>query len=430
MKIYNLITIHKIQYIQSIQYIQRIHNKGIMSNVSILGNNEYKHVMLWRYDNERDSRNKLYPLPKERDNAFADIEVFMERLTELNKILDDIGHYKKNDTKHDCLLCDKKNVYKKRYVLNGWIWEDSIIHYMKVHYIEPPVEFKKFVYKHAFDYVEKLVNGSCKSKQSRVNLYKNVLVGNLCKTVSANKKKITLNRIQRNRKQYAVIERNQLLILDALMINGGNVKKYVDPYDKSIKRYSEHAGVLDFEDGVVDKIVVFGSTNRVDDGDDEIFMPQDTDDFIEHEYIFHTHPPTPKPGGRAEEGLLYEFPSIGDILHFIYNYSDGNVIGSLVIAPEGMYNIRKLINDGEEIDVNFNSLNREYNKRMFKLNDIGIDKYGTDFTREEFYSEISQDLKIINGLKKVLEKHGVTYDFYPRIKDGTTWIIDTAFLEM
>ena len=40
-----------------------------------------------------------------------------------------------------------------------------------------------------------------------------------------------------------------------------------------------------------------------------------------YQYLFHTHPPTPKPGGRAGEGIVYEFPSIGDILHFIDHFN-------------------------------------------------------------------------------------------------------------
>ena len=65
-----------------------------------------------------------------------------------------------------------------------------------------------------------------------------------------------------------------------------------------------------------------GNTNRVDKGDSEIYMPNNVDDMYNYEYMFHTHPPTPKPGGRADVGIMYELPSIGDLLHFIDDNSE------------------------------------------------------------------------------------------------------------
>ena len=56
--------------------------------------------------------------------------------------------------------------------------------------------------------------------------------------------------------------------------------------------------------------------------------------------MFHTHPPTPFPGSRVVDGILYEFPSISDIYHFADHFNAGETQGSLIIAPEGMYIIR------------------------------------------------------------------------------------------
>ena len=69
-------------------------------------------------------------------------------------------------------------------------------------------------------------------------------------------------------------------------------------------------------------------------------MPNNVEDMFNYEYIFHTHPPTPRPGGRVNVGIVYELPSIGDVLHFIDHFNDGKISGSIVITSEGIYNIR------------------------------------------------------------------------------------------
>lgn len=418
------------------------------------GNVNLKNEMMWRYKSERDSNNKLYPKPKERINSFADKEKLIELIQNINNVLDMYGQYHLLKEKKDCLICNKRNVYTKKYFLSNWMWEDSIIHYIKVHNIEPSVDFKDFIYNDALDTIQDFVQRKiktcstcsktnkrkskkskkrgrgCKSNNNR-SKYKDVLLGRVtCKDITSKQNKMVLSRVMESNRDYVRIERNQLLILDALMINGGLVKKYTDPRNKHVKRYSEHAGALDINQRHIDKIIVYGSTNRVVDGDDEIFLPNDSDDIEGFEYIFHTHPPTPKPGGRVDIGILYEHPSIGDILHFIDNYNDGDIIGSLVMTPEGLYNIRKIVNDRKDINIDDSDLHREYSRVLKRVNRIAIEKYGEDFTKDEYYSEIAQDIKLINTPNKVLEKYNVTVDFYPRIKDGSAWVIDTVFLEM
>ena len=99
--------------------------------------------------------------------------------------------------------------------------------------------------------------------------------------------------------------------------------------------------LLDFNNSGLEKIIISGNTSRVDANDDVIFLPKNMIDAFDYEYIFHTHPPTPKQGARANVGILYEFPSISDLFHFMDHYNEGKTQGSIVIAPEGMYIIRK-----------------------------------------------------------------------------------------
>src|SRR5207253_201429 len=152
-------------------------------------------------------------------------------------------------------------------------------------------------------------------------------------------------------------------------------------------------------------------------------------EMFDYEYIFHTHPPTPKPGGRAVDGILYEVPSVGDIYHFIDHHNDGNVIGSLVVTAEGLYNIRKASSGPNNIKINDDDLYRGYQRTFNKIQKAAIDKYGINFNTERFYKTISQDTNFINVLNSTLNKFDIQIDYYPRKQntDGK-WIIDTVFL--
>ena len=80
-------------------------------------------------------------------------------------------------------------------------------------------------------------------------------------------------------------------------MNSGGSKKYLDSHGHL--RFSEHSGLIDFTKTQVDKIIISGKTNREDDDDTYILLPQNMTDALDYEYIFHTHPPTPFPGARA-----------------------------------------------------------------------------------------------------------------------------------
>jgi hypothetical protein len=67
---------------------------------------------------------------------------------------------------------------------------------------------------------------------------------------------------------------------------------------------------------------------------------------------------------------------------------------------------------------------------MILMKIIIMKKYGTGFTKNEFYSEIAQDMLLIHidKLNTVFNKYEINIDFYPRKKDGDFWCIDTVFL--
>ena len=274
-------------------------------------------------------------------------------------------------------------------------------HYISVHNIQPSEEFVDLIFRTRFD---PLVLSRTPSKR-----IKGVV-------------------IEKENKKYLKITRNQMFIIDALMKHG-SYKHYVDKFNKNIFRYSEHAGVIDFDSIGVEKIIVSGKTTRIDKGDEDIFQPRGMVDMYDYEYIFHTHPATPKPGGRVNLGILYEFPSISDLFHFMDHYNQGTTQGSLVIAPEGLYVIKKVEDKLGKININeddfFNKAKRIYNT----VQNDAIKKYGTKFSYNEFYTKIAPDKYYINRINNVINKFDMHIEYYYRVKDKMgRWVIDTVYL--
>jgi len=364
-------------------------------NTIIKNNKELIFICSWvdKDDKTKDSKNKKFPIAEEGTEWLYSDE-FIKKIILLEKILKKSEKYLEFENKKKCFLCDESYSYGT-YKLNRYIWEDNLTHYIEKHNIKPPEEFIDFIL---------------------FSKYKSIL-------------KIESRIVSDKNDKFIKINRNQLLILDALLVHGGYTKKYGDLKNKNIFRYSEHSGLFDFNSNKLQKIVVLGNTNRVDKGDDEIFMPNNVKDMFEYEYIFHTHPPTPKPGGRANVGIIYELPSIGDILHFIDHYNEGKISGSVIITSEGLYNIRDKFLKGTKINIDEDKLFFEYNNICKKIQNIGIKKYGIKFTDDKFFGEIAQDRELINKINDIVNKYNIHIDYVPRIFDEKkNWIIDSVYL--
>jgi hypothetical protein len=360
-------------------------------NIITKNNKEYKLIGYWDYDGF-DSKGQKFILPKEGKEWNMQYD-FIKQLEIVEILLKEMKHFKKYEDTKDCILCKQKKISTGRYIWKKYIWEDGLKHYIEKHNFQPIETFLDVIY---FFKLEK-----------KLKLKTEIKVG---------------------AKTFIKINQNQLLIMDALMTHGGYTKKYMDQTNKNILRYSEHTGLLDFKTNILEKIVVAGNTTRVDKGDDEIFLPRNLSDLNEYEYIFHTHPPTPKPGGRVKEGILYEFPSMGDILHFIDNFNEGKICGSLVVTSEGLYNIRKIEINREKININEDKMFKEFNEIFYEIQLKYIKKYSTKFSKNDFYSKISQDGGAIEELNKILNKYNLHIDYYPRIKIKSNWILDKVYL--
>ena len=328
---------------------------------------------------------------------------FIEQLSYIESFLNKRGSYNNldDDEKSDCKLCNKTHIKTKTYRIGKIMWDNSLLHYIKKHNIKPLDYFIDKIFKYQPD--KKIIS------------------------IKRDRKLKGIKIIKRN-KVFLKLDRNQLLIMDALYEHGGK-KVYAGKKGDKTFKFSEHSGLLDFNDFGLERIIVSGKTTRIDKNDDEIFLPKNMVDAYDYEYIFHTHPATPKVGGRVVDGILYEFPSSSDIFHFIDHYNDGETQGSIVITPEGMYVIRKHINDNKKITIDEDELFDKLNYTFGEIQNQAIEKYGTKFTENKFFKNIAQDTTYINILNKLLHKYQLHIDYFSRIKDSTgKWILDTVYL--
>jgi hypothetical protein len=373
-------------------------------------NTSYKLESIWNHSNidanfelQRDSNGQLYKDPVANINKWGGQDQFASRLSVVQEYIYKQNKYSKYDLKKDkdkeCLICKKKDISTGIYNLNNNIWEDGLLHYINDHNIKPSDEFIELIYTYKL-----------KTNKTKIMRFKSELF-----TIADLK--------------YIKVDKNQIMIMDALLKHGGYSKKYLDFKDKNIFRYSEHAGLLDLNDNGLDKVLVSGKTTRVDKNDNEIYMPKNMTNILEYEYIFHTHPATKIAGGRVAVGILYEVPSISDIFHFIDHFNRGLTQGSLVIAEEGLYNIRKYEFDRKKIKIDEDDMYKNTRRVFNKIQDQAIEKYGTKFTASTFYSKIAQDREFIDVINKTLNKYKLQIDYYPRIKDKKgRWIIDDVYL--
>ena len=200
------------------------------------------------------------------------------------------------------------------------------------------------------------------------------------------------------------------------MNEGGYEKKY--KYGKHFV-YSEHSGLLDFKNSSLQKIIINSKKNRIDSLDKEIYMPNNMIEAYDFEYMFHTHPPTPKPGSRAKDGILYEFPSTSDIFHFIEHYNNGITQGSIIVAPEGLYIIKSygLKNLDEKIFIKDENKTEELiDEVMNNIQDLAIQKYGTKFKNNYSFSVIAQNKTFVKKFNNTLKKYNIFIDYKPRKK--------------
>jgi hypothetical protein len=243
---------------------------------------------------------------------------------------------------------------------------------------------------------------------------------------------------------FVILNTNSLNIIDSVYEDGSK-QKYIDNnktvFNSKINRFSEHAGFISCSNNKVDKII-FLNNNRIDKNDPLIYQPKNSLEALKMDYIFHTHPKTPYIGSRIKYGMIYEFPSLNDILHFVEHHNEGKLLGSLVMTPEGIYNIHKYLFNKDKIKIDYDLFLNEleyiyikcYNESYEKYKNINNKKYKiNNFIKipdKYFYNNISVNFDYITRINNELIKYDLYIDFYPRIKLINTdyWILPNIFL--
>lgn len=233
---------------------------------------------------------------------------------------------------------------------------------------------------------------------------------------------------------------NELNIIDGLYEEGSNkiyTDKNKDIYNSKETKFSEHYGLLYFSNNKLEKVIVQINA-RLDKEDPTIYMPQNSEEAFEVDYLFHTHPKTPYLGSRMSNSVIYEFPSMADINHFIEHHNRGKLLGSIVITPEGIYNIRKYIFNRDKIRLDFDIFMSEledtyiecFENSMIEYSKFDIEKVNGFYKIPEkiFYKHISTNLNFIKQINSVLERYDLTIDFYPRVKLNDKWIFPSIYV--
>jgi hypothetical protein len=241
--------------------------------------------------------------------------------------------------------------------------------------------------------------------------------------------------------KFNLFNTNELNIIDGLYEEGSNqiyIDKKKNIFTSTDNKFSEHYGLLYFSKNKLEKVIV-QLNSRVDKDDPTIFMPQNSEEAFEVDYLFHTHPKTPYIGSRIQNSIIYEFPSIADINHFVEHHNRGKLLGSLVIAPEGIYNIRKYIFNRDKIKIDFDiflseleetyvDCFRDSTKFYSNLKELEKTEGYYKIPDNVFYKSISTNLNYIKRINYVLEKYDLSIDFYPRVKLENKWIFPSIYI--
>lgn len=359
--------------------------------------------------------------------------IFINSNLILNLIYDILSLSKEKKKINVCPICNKKFNYE--YIYKSTNTNIKIYEYQTHLFITHNMIDSKFYKKICSEFKNNI------DKNNSNVIYK--------KDVGITQDKSTTTNLNSNI-NWSLLNTNGLNILDGLYEVGSNqiyIEKNKNISESKVSRFSEHSGFIYFEKNKISNITVI-TGSRVESSDPLIFMPANCLEALKVDYIYHTHPKTPYIGSRIKSGIIYEFPSISDIIHFVEHHNNGILLGSIVIAPEGIYIIRKnnfdripihidydiMIGDLEEIFMEcYNDSYSQYSKINYReLKTNGEIKLPDSF----FYGQVSINYEYINKINKVLEKYDLFIDYYARIlfdkpKIYTSkWIFDDIYVPL
>ena len=347
------------------------------------------------------------------NNYMPSYPFFIDKLKAIQKLSSkiytkDLSHEKDLNSKHDkkidylCSIIDFQNdkcnkcAIKKFYELGNIIWANILEHKIDQHKLYPSEYFIKIILAIVIS-DNYIINPPLQLPPKLISSY-----------------------------SYIPLHYNKLLIIDALMSQGSQ-PRYIAPTNNSTIPekfiYSEHSGAISINNNSVNNIIVSAETNRTDIGDENIYLPNNTELLAKYEYIFHTHPNTSKYGGRVKEGIVYEFPSANDLFNFIKYHNDGKAQASIVVAPEGTYVVRP-IQYQKLLDINL-ELFYHLRKFILKLEKIALKKIRPFVQKisdpDIFHAVVGSDFTCIKIYNKFIEPINLFIEYYPRIKKNGEW---------
>ena len=366
-------------------------------NVLIKNNKINYYEGIWRKSNNKkkyDMLNNLFPYPiKSKSKITNKYLDFVKKLKIIQNKLKNNNKITKYTINKKCLFTNKIFSKYKLYNLYNVNWDNTLIYYIEKFNVKPTKDFYNFI-------------NSITINNNKFNLSNNYKFKYF---------KVKSNIYKKYNSKYLLFTENIIRIMDALYYDGSyRHYKYKNDY-----KYSEHSGLIDFDNKSIDKIIVNAKENYIDPNDDIIFLPQNIDNEEDYEFIFHTHPKTKD---RIKDNIIYEFPSASDIMNFCENYNDGKTQGSIVIAPEGIYIIHTIDNNYKIKQPN---LDEEYllENNIFKIHNESIKKYGKKFTKNIYYNKIIKDKTFLNKYNKLLSKYNIKIKYNYRIKKKNNYII-------
>jgi hypothetical protein len=379
-------------------------------------NVEKNNKQIYYYESFIQNENKIdlignkYPTSKDiikkcQKNNWNGQFIFCKKLYKLQ-----LGLYikPKMEKVTECVLCGD-TLSDEICTLKNYNWKKYLIHYIFIHNYLPSIDFIEIILGH---YVSISSSGTFKLPSLAYNK-------------------------QQSKDKYIKIDKNQFQILDALMMQGAKkIYEHKDTDNKISYKYSEHSGTLKLNsNNKLESFLISSESTKINKDDSVIFFPDNMMEAFDAEYIFHTHPPTDGILGRLECGVLYEFPSGSDILHFIEHSFFGITKGSIVITPEGVYIILKknqkngvLLMDKKEKE----EFKKKYNNLCASIQNKFINYYSKKYKniKRVFFEKIIKDKKHIVMFNEFLIDYNIVIKYYPRVKNiNDDWIMDTLYLK-
>ena len=222
---------------------------------------------------------------------------------------------------------------------------------------------------------------------------------------------------------------NDMNIMDGLYEIGSNqiyIEKTKNIKNSKINRFSEHYGFIEILGNKINKIITLNKSRTIEE-EKLLYLPVNDLETFNYQIIYHTHPRFKNYGKRSS--IIFEYPSISDIMHFIDHHNYGKLLCSLIITPEGLYNIRKYNFNNEKIKIDTTIFTNKIESILLECEEYFYRKYYYEvITKELFFNKIIYDTFYINRINEELKQFDIAIDFYGRNNFNDNYIFTNIFI--